>query len=132
MRQRHLGFTLIELVAVLVIVSILAAISVSKFINTSTQASQASLLGFAAALTAGSHANFAARKAGNASAITINQTSVCTYSVLSRVFQDNQFPNNYAVNGSGDCSDPATVSVSCNAYDYTTGMSAPTPIYCAR
>ena len=72
MNMKQAGFTLIELVMVIVILGILAAVAIPKFVDLSSDAKTAAAAGVAGGLASAAATNYAARSVAvtNGSAIT--------------------------------------------------------------
>lgn len=72
MEEKQSGFTLVELVIVIIILGLLAAVAVPKFINLSGDAKTAATSSIAGALSSANSVNYASRteSASNGSAVT--------------------------------------------------------------
>lgn len=75
MKQQQRGFTMIEIVMVIAILGILAAVAIPRFVDLRTDASLAATQGVAGALASASAVNYASR---NANSTKGNAVANCT------------------------------------------------------
>ena len=130
MRNVQKGFTLIELVVVIVILGILAATALPKFIDLTGEASTAAAEGVAGAISSASAINYAATLTGTAGTAAMTVANVCTNAILGATLTGGAMPTGFTVSGTGDCTTPVSGdSVSCTVTE-TDGGTATATVIC--
>lgn len=123
MKKQQAGFTLIELVVVIVLLGILGATAAARFQNLAAEARAAAIEGLASEISSGSSINYAGSVLGTAGTQAMNAANVCTDAVLGGLLQDSTIlgaadPAKYTISGTGDCATAgAGGSVSCTITD---------------
>lgn len=116
MKSQQSGFTLIELVAVIVILGALAVVALPRFLNLQDEAESAALEGVKGGLSSANATNLAAALAADSSSEFVQVASrstgsgaPCTASLQGNLLQNEQFPEDYSVGYNAGAS--PTVSV---------------------
>ncbi len=127
MQKVQKGFTLIELIVVIVLLGILGVTALGKFQDLSSNAQEAAIEGIASELSSAAAINYAAGTLSGTYAVTLTAADVCTTAILEDLFQSAAWPDQtpaYALNGTGDCTTAgAGGSVACTIFQDTSATT---------
>ena len=118
MKQQS-GFTLIELVVVIVLLGILAAAATARFQDLATEARIAAVAGIAGEIASGSAINFGARSVNAA-----NGVAVAGCAASGGLLQQGAVPAGYTVTQVSGCTAPTGGTAECTVEDDALPLAA--------
>lgn len=128
MKQVQRGFTLIELVMVIVILGVLAAVAIPKFVDLKSDAQQAAMTGVAGAAASASAINYGACAIGNTASAPsrckvvntcVDDGAVDTAGSISQALSGAKLPTGYTATGAASTTNGQTLACVLHLAGYT-------------
>lgn len=119
MKQVQRGFTLIELVMVIVILGVLAAVAIPKFVDLKSDAQQAAMTGVAGAAASASAINYGACAIGNTASAPSRCKVVNSCDSIKAAMSGGAWPAGYSTTGTGSAVNGTTMTCTLALSGYT-------------
>lgn len=123
MKQVQRGFTLIELVMVIVILGVLAAVAIPKFVDLKGDAQQAAMTGVAGAAASASAINYGGCSISTAASAPAKCKVVSTCDSIKQAMSGATWPANYSVAGTGSAVNGTTMTCTLTLAGFTPGTA---------
>lgn len=128
---KQAGFTLIELVVVLVLLGILGAVATARFQDLSTDAADAAEQGVAAEISAGGAINYAVQASGGTPDFTYTTGTESCATYADNSMQSGSVPTDITVSGTVDCTGGGGTTGTCTVtHSSGSATNATATLYC--